>query len=83
MPVGEYTGARIHQLMWLRKIPQTRVAAVVGINQTTLSRKLRGRVSITIEELMTIARFLDVEPGDLLPPTGEEVRHQGLEPRTL
>ncbi|WP_183593904.1 helix-turn-helix domain-containing protein [Nocardioides soli] len=69
--VADEVGARIHQLMWRKRITQVQLGRALGIGQSTAGKKVRGETSITIPELMKIARLLDVEPGDLLPPLEE------------
>lgn len=61
------TGVLIHTHMFRQRITQAQVAAALGIGQSTVSAKLRGKVAITVTELMRIARLLGVQPGDLLP----------------
>lgn len=46
------------------------LAVEAGISKAALSRKLRGEVSFTVEELVLVADALDVEPDALLPRTG-------------
>jgi DNA-binding Xre family transcriptional regulator len=66
-------GARIHDLMWRKRINQTQLGQVLGVTQTAASKKLRGDVGITIPELLRIAEFLEVDPIDLLPPGNKQV----------
>jgi transcriptional regulator with XRE-family HTH domain len=65
--LNQEVGALIHQLMFRRRVTQTQLAAELGIGQSTISAKLHGKVGVSIEDLYTIARVLDVDPGDLLP----------------
>lgn len=46
---------------------QADLARATGLNKSSLSRKLRGEVSIYVDELVLIAIALDIDPGDLLP----------------
>lgn len=82
LPAAEHTGARINQLLWERRITKTQAALVVGVNQSTFSKKLRGYVPITVDELVAIATLLGVEPRDLLPTVGElyAIRDSNPEP---
>lgn len=43
------------------------LAEDAGISKAALSRKLRGEVSFTVEELVLVAEALAVEPDALLP----------------
>lgn len=64
---NELVGELIHTAMWKKKLTQTDVAERLGINQSTLSRKIRGYRPIEIGELARIAAVLDVPIGDLVP----------------
>jgi plasmid maintenance system antidote protein VapI len=66
LPVATALGAIIHQLMWQQQITQTAMAAALGIQGPTMGKKLRGRVTITVDELATIARVLGEDAGDLM-----------------
>jgi len=65
--MNEYVGQAIHMRLWRQGIPQRELAEVLGIGQSTMSKKLRGSVSWTVQELVSSAVFLDVPPVDLLP----------------
>lgn len=83
LPAAEHTGARINQLLWERRITKTQAALVVGVNQSTFSKKLRGYVPITVDELVAIATLLGVEPRDLLPTVRLVVAWPNLDNATL
>lgn len=74
-------GRRIFHLMWDRKITQTEMGRVVGVGQTTLSKKLRGERPWYTTELRAAASMLDVSVGYLF---GEDdaVGPAGIEPTT-
>ena len=57
---------RIQALMWRRRLTQTALAPAVGVDQSVLSKKLRGQVPITVAELFRIADALRVDRGELL-----------------
>lgn len=65
-PVATALGALVHQLMWEQRISQTTVADQIGVGQSTVAKKLRGIVAISIDELVIIADLLGEEAGDLL-----------------
>jgi transcriptional regulator with XRE-family HTH domain len=60
-------GERVHTLMWRGKVPQTELAAELGIDQSALSRRLRGRTAWKATELLYIAERLNVTLEDLVP----------------
>lgn len=47
---------------------QVKLAASIGMTQQSLSRRLAGRTSFTIDELSRIATVLDVTLADLILP---------------
>lgn len=65
--LNQRVGERAHTLMFRRRLTQVAVAPLMGTSQANLSRKLRGEVVWTVEDLVRIAAVLDVEPGELLP----------------
>ena len=74
-------GRRIFHLMWDRKITQTEMGKVIGVQQTTLSLKLRGKRPWYSSELRAAANMLDVSVGYLFGE-GDEVGPAGIEPTT-
>ena len=95
MNADQITGERIHILMRRRGINQDALSPVLGgIAQASVSRKILGKRSWTLDELLAVALFLDVPVTDLLPgndydpaPAGRgrngDVRPKGLEPLTF
>lgn len=65
-------GALVHQAMFRARISQTRLAPLLGIGQSTLSKKLRGTIPWSVVDLVTAAQLLDVDVADLLKfPTAQ------------
>lgn len=60
---------------------QKDLAKALGQNPSGITNRMRGRVAFTLDELAVLAELFGIEPADLMP-SGEEVRRQGLEPRT-
>lgn len=60
-------GQTVHLLMWHAGIPQRELATQLALNQSALSKKLRGRRSWTLDELLTTARVLHVPVSELMP----------------
>jgi transcriptional regulator with XRE-family HTH domain len=56
-------------LMGRRRISQTKLAEHLGINQGTLSKRLRGTQPWTITDLEAVAEFFDVSITALFPVT--------------
>lgn len=77
LTLDEELGATIQALMFRRRVTQAQVAQRLGIGQSTVSAKLRGRVSVSIHDLYAIADLLGVDPSALLPEGGEEHARAG------
>lgn len=60
------TGANVKAEMARRGVTQTELAARLNITQSALSKRLRGAVSINVDELAAIGHALDVPVFDLL-----------------
>jgi transcriptional regulator with XRE-family HTH domain len=57
--IRAHLGRQGKSLRWL--------AAAMGVNNTTLSRRVRGDRGFTIDEMTHIARLLGVKVTDLMP----------------
>lgn len=65
----EQLGEAVHQVLWRRRIKQGDFAEqVLGITQSALSNKLRGKRPFFAGELSIIAAHLDMSVADLMPP---------------
>lgn len=62
--------ARIHSLMWAKRVTQGQLAGLLGVTQGVVSRKLRGHSPITLPELFTIAGALGVDVTQLVDENG-------------
>jgi transcriptional regulator with XRE-family HTH domain len=71
--VNSEVGARIHQMMFRKRVSQTKFAPSVGMSQSLLSKKLRGVVPWSVVELLLVANALGVDPGELLPKVDPKV----------
>lgn len=65
--VNAELGIAIQSLMFRRRINQKQLSDAIGIGQSTVSAKLRGKVGFSISDLIKVARVLDVDAGELLP----------------
>lgn len=61
-------GAHINALRGYKLCTQTQLGAVIGVNQSTMGRKLRGEVGISFRELLKLAEFFELSVEDLIPP---------------
>lgn len=64
---AQHVREQIHLAMWTRRVSQQTMADALGLNQSTFSKKMRGRVPLTLEELLAIAAYLELDPGGLMP----------------
>ena len=49
-----------------RRIPQRELAQVLECSQQSMSRRLQGTQPLTVDELMALSAFLDMDPAVLL-----------------
>ena len=80
-------------IMWDRRMKQAELAEALGLEQSALSKRLRGERGWSVSEVLIAARHLGTtisylagetdNPHPDQDPDGDGgVRHQGLEPRT-
>lgn len=65
----EYVAANVRAEAARRRLTQTALAGKLGISQEALSRRLTGRVPISVDELVDYASALGVSPSELLTRT--------------
>lgn len=85
-----YIGRRVHQLMWDQHISQTALAPQLGMDQSTLGKRLRGTVGWPGPLLVKVAKVLGTtvaylvgESDDPVPPTPAVDTRLGGNDRTL
>lgn len=64
---SELLGREIKAWLVRRGLKQSDIAETLGIVQSGVSHRLRGRTPFTIDQLIQIAGLLDVTLGELLP----------------
>jgi transcriptional regulator with XRE-family HTH domain len=64
-------GERIHHLMWRQRMTQARLAKVLGITQTGISKKIHGDRPWFASELLDVAAALNTQVTALLPENEE------------
>lgn len=69
---AQRVGAAVRQLMTHRALTQFDMAKVIERSQAAASRRLLGLVPFDVEELHTVAAWLDVPPASLLDPAAED-----------
>lgn len=78
--LDEIVGANVHMLMWARKITQVALAGKMGIDQSGLSKRLRGERSWSLDEVDAAARILGVTVVELLERKWYTPRDSNPEP---
>lgn len=61
------TSARIRSELAARGIPQGALAAVLGLSEQAVSRRMNGTTDWGVSELVAVAGFLGVDAATLLP----------------
>lgn len=56
----------LKRLMVERDVKQGQLAAVLGVSQSNVSKRLKGRTPFTTDDLDALAQAFGVRPGDLL-----------------
>ena len=67
-PDRHFFGTKIEQLRLARGLTQTQLAELSGVSQPHVSALERGLWDPRLGTLLAMARALNVEPADLLPP---------------
>ena len=60
-------GERVHTLMWRGGRTQTQLAAVLNVDQGSISNRLKGKTNWTVVDLLAVAAWLNVPITDLMP----------------
>jgi transcriptional regulator with XRE-family HTH domain len=81
-PTRKFIGGRIRALRKAKGITQAVLAEALECEIATISRYERGAHSPDSEQLLTLARLLDVSPMDILPSELDISRAQVIELRT-
>ena len=67
----EAVGITVNQLMFQKRYTRKQLGEALGISGQVASRKIRGEVSWSINDIMNAAEFLQVDPAQLLPKKKE------------
>lgn len=67
MTADERVGREVHTLMWDRHMTNRTLATRLGLDESTVARKLRGNRKWTLDEVAQVADVLGVSPVDLVP----------------
>jgi transcriptional regulator with XRE-family HTH domain len=67
--VTEYVLARIREEMERQRYKHHHAAQALGVDRSAISNKLRGDRKLSTEELVALARWLNVPVAQFLPET--------------
>lgn len=70
--LADYAAAHLRAEMARRQINPSQLAAVIGVSEMWVSRRMRGKSHITMEDLERLAKALDLPVASFLP-AGERV----------
>lgn len=82
-PVNQRIGRNVRDIMWLRGITVTELAHRIGVQQSSMSRRIRGTTDWTPDEIDAAARILDVSVARLwkkLPDLDSNQEPAGYKP---
>ena len=82
--LNDKVAAEVRAALGRFQIKQSDLAAVLGVTQTQVSRRLRGDVPFTLRDVEVIAEWFSTSPAVLMGYLNEPalVRPQGIEPWT-
>ena len=69
--IDELIGEKVHGALWRRRLRQVDLAPALGIDQSALSRKIRGHTSWSASDVLRAADRLGVTMASLLPTDDE------------
>lgn len=67
MSADRAIGLAVNQQIFARGIQAQELATPLGLTKSSVSRKLRGNVSWSADEVLRTAMFFGIEPADLMP----------------
>lgn len=66
-PATVTVAATVRAELARRRVQQATVAEALSLSQTAVSRRLAGLIPFNVDELVQVARLLDMSVHDLLP----------------
>lgn len=67
----EAVASEVRALMGRHRTSQTKLAKVLGVSQSALSRRLTGDLAFDTDDIFALARYFDVRLSALLPEPAE------------
>jgi transcriptional regulator with XRE-family HTH domain len=81
--LDEVVGERVHMLMWKAKITQTAMARQMGVDQSALSKRIRGERGWSLDDVEAAASILGVSVANLLDRNWYTPRDSNPEPADI
>ena len=66
-PTDVYVGARVHELLWQKRLQQRVVYEAMGLSRSSLAKKMRGTTGWSLDDLVVVKDVLGVGWDELLP----------------
>jgi transcriptional regulator with XRE-family HTH domain len=70
-PMDAAIGLRVHLIMWDRRITQQELGDAIGMDQSSLGKRLRGDRGWTPDQVVSVARALGTTVAYLFGETSE------------
>lgn len=64
--VSTAVSAELRDVLKQRRINQATISRVLGVSQPQVSARLSGKVAWTVEELVAVAEYLNLDPAALI-----------------
>ena len=64
--VSNAVSAELRDVLKQRRLSQATISRVLGVSQPQVSARLSGKVAWTVEELVTVAEYLGLDPAALI-----------------
>jgi len=71
-PMDAAIGLRVHLIMWDRRITQQELGDAIGMDQSSLGKRLRGDRGWTPDQVVTVAKALGTTVAYLFGETSEQ-----------
>lgn len=68
---AQATGLTVNQIMFYQGVTRAELAKRVGLSRPSISLKIAGEVGWSLDDLLSVASALGVEPQSLLPKQDE------------
>lgn len=81
--MDKIVGRRVHQIMWEQRLTQTALAKQIGLDQSSLGKRLRGDRGWSLDEVHAIAAALRTTVAYLFGETSDARATPAASPATV